>query len=388
MVSGKTKEQESMEKNKNQGAQASISNAQKADFGNLPLPPPSNFPDAAIGRNMQNSAKNVQAPLQGGANNHLINDHLRAMPFQQNQQFFKSYPSSQNSQSTQFHQNIQPSQIRPGLLQNTFFHNRVPRPMQMQQTNLHQLSSMQIQRSSHQLNSQQRTSFQIQAHPQVSASQNQQQAYNQGTQQSHHLGNRALGNKTVTRLGTKEAIDQKKDEFLKRKEKMNKMKEFFSLKGKLMHHMNAGNLETAKTTYDTMYSLYQDMVKRFSEPELITIKNSISDIYAKLQDSMNKKKIKKGHFLEVEKNDRQDDKRKYRRKIVTTDLDVLMQLVEEKHRINLAEIQAKFNVSKRLAEEWIQMLADYGLVEIKYLPIGGVEISKLTRPMVKNNNEG
>ena len=47
--------------------------------------------------------------------------------------------------------------------------------------------------------------------------------------------------------------------------------------------------------------------------------------------------------------------------------------------MTLADIESQFNINKRLAEEWIQILADYGLVEIRYLPIGGIEIHNIKK---------
>ena len=162
---------------------------------------------------------------------------------------------------------------------------------------------------------------------------------------------------------------------LTKKEKMERMKEFLNLRRKVNFYINQDKAEEAKNTYDTLYSLYIDMTKSFQTTEIAVVKKDIVEMYNKLREAVNKKRVKKGHFEEVEKKD--DDKNKHRKKIVTTDLDVIMQIIEEKGKLGLADIQARFNVSKVLAEEWVQTLADYGLVNIKYLPIGGVEITKV-----------
>lgn len=162
---------------------------------------------------------------------------------------------------------------------------------------------------------------------------------------------------------------------LTKKEKMERMKEFLNLRRKVNFYINQDKAEEAKNTYDTLYSLYIDMTKSFQATEIAVVKKDIVEMYNKLKEAVNKKRVKKGHFQEVEKTD--DDKNKHRKKIVTTDLDVIMQIIEEKGKLGLADIQARFNVSKVLAEEWVQTLADYGLVNIKYLPIGGVEITKV-----------
>lgn len=175
--------------------------------------------------------------------------------------------------------------------------------------------------------------------------------------------------------GKRDDLLKKKDEVIKRKEKMDVMRQFLTLRRKIYHNINIGSPEEAKDTYDALYSLYQEMLKSFGGSEAAVLNSDMTEVYAKLEGALNKK-VKKGHFMEVEKEDT-EEKKKYKKKIVTTDLDIVMQIVEEKGRMNLAEIQAKFNISKRLAEEWIQILADYGLVEIRYLPIGGVEISKV-----------
>ena len=166
----------------------------------------------------------------------------------------------------------------------------------------------------------------------------------------------------------------KLDSMMQKKERIDNMRSFLNLKRKIYSLINMGKPEEARNTYDTLFMLYQSMLKDQTPQHLAVIKNSISEVYTELERALNKKRVKKGHFAEVEM--KKDDKAR-RTKIVTTDLDVIMQLIEEKGKLTLADIQARFNIGRHLAEEWIQILADYGLIEIRYLPIGGVEVTKI-----------
>jgi hypothetical protein len=195
----------------------------------------------------------------------------------------------------------------------------------------------------------------------------------QTAQKSGSSFNTALNKEEVA----KKAAEIHQSTLLKQ-QKMRFMKSFIELKRKIYQLIELGKPEEARDTYDNLFLLYQEMARNVKEEEIVSIKTDIAVVYHNLEQAINKKKIKKGIFKEVD-NNKGNAEKLYRDKIVTTDLDSIMQIVEERGKMNLAEIETKFNIPRRLAEEWIQILADYGLVEIRYLPIGGIEINKISK---------
>ena len=99
----------------------------------------------------------------------------------------------------------------------------------------------------------------------------------------------------------REEMMKKRDEMLQKKKKIENMKSFLNLKRKIYSLINLGKAEEAKNTYDTLYVLYQNMLRTHKQEELLTVKNVIAEVFSELENALNKKKkIKKGHFAEVE----------------------------------------------------------------------------------------
>jgi len=157
------------------------------------------------------------------------------------------------------------------------------------------------------------------------------------------------------------------------------IRQFLGFKVKIHHMMNQDKLDEAKEAYHQMYALYQDIVNSLSPQEGARLQNDLSSIYSKLMSGItNKKRVKRGKGVDkVLSKPTRERSKKEKKKIMTTDLDMVIKIVEEKGKMNMSEIQSTFNIGRRLAEEWIQILSDYGLVEIRYLPVGGIEITKI-----------
>jgi len=168
----------------------------------------------------------------------------------------------------------------------------------------------------------------------------------------------------------KAAIQQ---DILRKKEKINKIKNFLQLKIKIHQLISMKKLDEAKDTYYTLYTLYQDIIKDSDEQEIAKLQSDISAIYSKLTSNM------KANVNQDNPEKKTSSPTLKKEKVITTDFDMIVKTVEEKGKISLSEIQSQFKISRRLAEEWIQILADYGLVEIKYLPVGGIEILKIEK---------
>ncbi len=162
-------------------------------------------------------------------------------------------------------------------------------------------------------------------------------------------------------------------DILRKKEKISKIKNFLQLKIKIHQLISMKKLDEAKDTYYTLYTLYQDIIKDSEEQEVTKLQSDISAIYSKLTTSM------KATTTKQNSTEKKASPSLKKEKVITTDFDLIVKTVEEKGKISLSEIQTEFKISRRLAEEWIQILADYGLVEIKYLPVGGIEILKIEK---------
>ncbi|MCB9358932.1 hypothetical protein H6503_03305 [Candidatus Woesearchaeota archaeon] len=175
--------------------------------------------------------------------------------------------------------------------------------------------------------------------------------------------------------------EERKKILLQKKERIEKIKEFLNLKVKIFRLINLKRLNEAKETYHNLYIIYEEIIHNSNEREAVKFQSDISTIYSKLMAASNEKSVKKRE--EPDKDEKKQAKKKIVKKVITTDLDMIIKIVEDKGRMSLSDIQSTFNISRRLAEEWVQVLADYGLVEIRYLPVGGIEIVR-----VRNTQNG
>jgi hypothetical protein len=163
---------------------------------------------------------------------------------------------------------------------------------------------------------------------------------------------------------------------LKKREKIVKLKQFLELKVKIKQAIDMNKIDVAKNNYNSLYAIYQDLIKLVSEAEATKFQKDLSNIYKTLLDRIQNKHIKKFQGFNSNKIETNKDNKSDKKKVITTDFDVIIKTLEEKGKMNLNDIESQFNISKRLAEEWIQILSDYGLIDIRYLAIGGVEITK------------
>lgn len=160
--------------------------------------------------------------------------------------------------------------------------------------------------------------------------------------------------------------------------KIKKIREFLDMKIKIHQLINLVKLDEAKTTYNSLYLTYQEILKIATPLETKKLQIDLSNIYSTLMSSLTSKKVKRHLEEDPTGASKLKDQKKTIKKIVTTDFDIILKIIEEKGKLSLSEIQSLFNINRRLAEEWVQILNDYGLVEIKYLPIGGIEVTKIS----------
>lgn len=171
----------------------------------------------------------------------------------------------------------------------------------------------------------------------------------------------------------------RRDIIRKKKEKISKIKEFLDLKVKIHNLIKLNKYDQARDTYQTLYPIYQDLLKIATSAEAAKLQKDLSIIYTKLLENLQKKRVKgiqEDGNIPIEKTTKED---RIKRKVITTDFDMIMKIIEENGKMTLGQIESQFNISRTLAEEWVQILADYGLVEIRYMPIGGIEVSKIKK---------
>ncbi|MFT4303002.1 MAG: hypothetical protein ACMXYG_00405 [Candidatus Woesearchaeota archaeon] len=165
-----------------------------------------------------------------------------------------------------------------------------------------------------------------------------------------------------------------------KKQRLQNLKEFLNLKVKIHQLINLKRIEEAKEAYHNLYIIYERIIQNADERESIKLQADISTIYSKIISAVNKKTVKKANEKpKIVSEEKVINRKTETKKIITTDLDIIIKIVEDKGRMSLSEIQSTFNINRKLAEEWIQLLADYGLVEIRYLPVGGIEITKIQK---------
>jgi len=173
----------------------------------------------------------------------------------------------------------------------------------------------------------------------------------------------------------------RRDEILRKKKRVEKMHSFSSLKKKIYTLASFKRIDEAKDAYNSLYMLYNELLQISNDKEKQELRAEVSSVYEKMLELISAKRVKKGK-IEANSDDvevkRKSDVKALRKKIITTDLDVVVGIIEDKGKVNLADIQSRFAITRELAEEWIQILADYGLVHIHYLPVGGVEITKVS----------
>jgi len=113
-------------------------------------------------------------------------------------------------------------------------------------------------------------------------------------------------------------------------------------------------------------------------PQIITIVVVMSSfivvhlILLKKKKNERKEEEKETEYLKPAK----EEKINIDETIIRTEFDKLHELIEKKEKIKLNDIISEFKISKKLAEEWVLILEEEGLVKIHYSPFGDIEIRK------------
>jgi len=65
-------------------------------------------------------------------------------------------------------------------------------------------------------------------------------------------------------------------------------------------------------------------------------------------------------------------------KIIETDFDLLYKLILQRTKVKVSDIVKMFNIDKKKAEEWMQILDEHDLAKIHYPAMGDPEIRKIS----------
>lgn len=189
-------------------------------------------------------------------------------------------------------------------------------------------------------------------------------------------GSGSSSKSTDKHISHEDRSSMRRQQMVLKRERVEKMRSFLMLKKKIYALLGSHNTADARVSYQALYGLYHEIMSISNERERADLQRDMNAVYQKITEAIHAKGVKKGHIQDSENSDKKDAYIPARKKIITTAFDVIVNIVDEKGRISLSEIQSKFNISRHLAEEWVQILADYGVVEIRYLPVGGVEVMK------------
>lgn len=174
---------------------------------------------------------------------------------------------------------------------------------------------------------------------------------------------------------TSNTLSEREKEFQK-KQRIENIKAFLQLKTKINQLISLHKIEEAKQTYHSLYKIYQALINVINDAQKKNFEDSLSGIYKKLNEAINNKRVKKGNVTPKDNIKKPKDKI-IRKAALTTDIDMVLQIIDEKGKMTLSEIESQFKISRRVAEEWIQILSDAELINIKYLPVGGIEVTKI-----------
>ena len=160
-----------------------------------------------------------------------------------------------------------------------------------------------------------------------------------------------------------------------------KKKIFVDMKLQIYALLSQGKTNEAQTAYNNYFLLYKDLVREGTPGDNVRWHADITRLYNKLQQTLTSQG--KGSPYTAVAAQQSKSAEAIRQNFIETEFDILLKLIEEKGRLKLNEIEQRFSISKKLAEEWIQILADHDLVEIHYLPVGGVEVSRASPELKK-----
>ena len=166
-----------------------------------------------------------------------------------------------------------------------------------------------------------------------------------------------------------------------------KKRTFIDLKLQIYAFINQGKIQEAQLMYNNYFLLYKDLVSSSSGKDSLRWHSDITRVYNKLTTALNEHS---GNLNPLAKKMPQSasagskPSEKIKGNFIETDFDILLRLLDERGKMKLHEVEERFSIGRKLAEEWIQILADHDLVEIHYLPVGGIEISRFSPGIRKN----
>lgn len=143
-----------------------------------------------------------------------------------------------------------------------------------------------------------------------------------------------------------------------------KKREFLDLKLQIYALINEGKVQEAQNLYNRYFLLHKDLMNISLPKDAMRWNADITRVYNKLREAMDQ-------TSQSQSADNEKPKHQY----IETEFDLLLKMIEQKGKVRLHEIEERFSISSKLAEEWIQILADHDLVDIFYLPVGGIEVT-------------
>jgi hypothetical protein len=63
--------------------------------------------------------------------------------------------------------------------------------------------------------------------------------------------------------------------------------------------------------------------------------------------------------------------------VIETDFDILYNLVQSKGMLKLSEVTRMFNITRKKAEDWVQILEEHNLIKIYYPAMGEPELRRI-----------
>ena len=139
-----------------------------------------------------------------------------------------------------------------------------------------------------------------------------------------------------------------------------KKREFHDVSIQITRLIDSGNVEDAQKLYNLYSNMYYEILPSLKEEEVSQYYQNLSEIYNKLKPHL------------VTQEEVSEDNRTYK-----TDMDTLYELIQEKGKVTLKEVQEKFKIDRKKADEWATILEKSGLILVKYTLFKGVILKKI-----------
>ena len=139
-----------------------------------------------------------------------------------------------------------------------------------------------------------------------------------------------------------------------------KKKEFHDASVEIIRLIDSGHVDSAQELYNLYTNLYYEILPSLKEDESSQYYQNLSQIYNKLKPHL------------VTQGDVSSANNLYK-----TDIDTLYEWVQEKGKVTLKDVQARFKIDKKKSDEWATILEKSGLIKIKYTFLKGVLLTKI-----------